>query len=59
LFAVILVDAAALGEADLAVDGQESGLVELDPEAVVGEGLDANLGGQTNAGALGVLQSRP
>ena len=51
---LVLVDAALLREVDLTVDGQVPALLELDPEAVVREGLDSDLGGQPDAGALGV-----
>ena len=51
---LVLVDAALLREVDLTIDGQVPALLELDPEAVVREGLDSDLGGQPDAGALGV-----
>ena len=55
LLVVVLVDATALREVDLAVDSQEARLLELDPEAEVGEGLNANFGGEPDTGTLRVL----
>ena len=49
-----LGQSASLGEVELAVDGEEAGVLELDAEAVVGEGLDADLGGEPQTGELGI-----
>ena len=52
LIFIIFVQATPLGEVDFTIDSDKAGFFKLNAEAVVGEGLDSDLGGESETGIL-------